>query len=1021
MEGIEEAKKRIRHCLEAGEGELDLSELGISDLDQLQELKKCTHLKTLELGNNKITNLEPLSELTSLTYLSLLDNQIVNFKPLSGLNSLTYLSVTDNQIVSLESLSGLNSLTSLALSNNQIVNLEPLSKFNFLTHLWLSNNQIVNLEPISGLTSLNVLWLGNNEIVSLEPLSGLKSLTELWLDHNQIVNLEPLAGLNSLFFLELGNNEIVDLEPLSWLNSLFDLFIYNNQIVDFRPLLKLDPYVLDKIIVLTSGNPNEILNDVVKQGYNALKAYYDEKNREGSILTDMLKVIVLGNSTAGKTSLVKYWGNKIFDEKQITTHGIYTPMDIPLEDEPIRVNVWDFGGQDYYHATHRLFITADSTFVLVCANGLENKPEEELTKEYFLEEGELTEKEMKIRHYPYMYWIQTLKHLTRAGEWDPKMPIFLVENKCGLYPEGDNLRMRLTEENKKKIPFEITGNDFFHLDIRKTWEFFQNPLENLGSAAYADEYQKFEKSLLGTLRKQVKESRYEIISYFPEVRDTLEKLAEWKQSQQVSSELNELLEENKIDRIERYEKLPVWISYSQYQDIVYRARKVKDGEPPWEALHIYLQNICGRIFHFKHTEELGKIVFIDPNWLHQTIYKVLSPEVLKNKGEFTLQEADNVIDGDILDAATFLDAMKAFELVFEIPEQTPRRFIAPQYLPQECPLSSGQLKKYREQYHILSLILEFPEYLPPSLISRLISLKGHLIKDQEEPLWRNGVIYSEKEVSTFVLCHPQERKIEIYLGRGADEPKNQQVLRHFMEHMEDHFSEDMHEMLISLPGISGKVKWKHLYSSKESGLYAAKDYSSPDGRGMTGTEPFAFLAPDFERKPVRVFICYSHEDSSAMKEFTTELQKQFRSFFVQTGTEILPFSDLELKVGDHWDTVLQDNISKADVLICLLSSGFFTSSYIQNKEYGRVFRELSEGNRNTLIAPVYFKSCYISDINKIRSIQFYEPKASDFELPNIKDFSFVNLVAQDKSRIPNYVTGLVKQLTEKLDETRKKR
>lgn len=31
-----------------------------------------------------------------------------------------------------------------------------------------------------------------------------------------------------------------------------------------------------------------------------------------------------------------------------------------------QVNIWDFGGQEIYHATHQFFLTGRSAYVLVC-------------------------------------------------------------------------------------------------------------------------------------------------------------------------------------------------------------------------------------------------------------------------------------------------------------------------------------------------------------------------------------------------------------------------------------------------------------------------------------------------------------------------------------------------------------------------------------------------------------------------------------------------------------------------------
>ena len=33
--------------------------------------------------------------------------------------------------------------------------------------------------------------------------------------------------------------------------------------------------------------------------------------------------------------------------------------------QPFRVNIWDFGGQEIYHATHQFFLTKRSLYVLV--------------------------------------------------------------------------------------------------------------------------------------------------------------------------------------------------------------------------------------------------------------------------------------------------------------------------------------------------------------------------------------------------------------------------------------------------------------------------------------------------------------------------------------------------------------------------------------------------------------------------------------------------------------------------------
>ena len=54
-------------------------------------------------------------------------------------------------------------------------------------------------------------------------------------------------------------------------------------------------------------------------------------------------------------------------KEEESTHGIeVSPYQFPSDDEtPYTVNVWDFGGQEIYHATHQFFLTKRSIYVLV--------------------------------------------------------------------------------------------------------------------------------------------------------------------------------------------------------------------------------------------------------------------------------------------------------------------------------------------------------------------------------------------------------------------------------------------------------------------------------------------------------------------------------------------------------------------------------------------------------------------------------------------------------------------------------
>lgn len=546
------------------------------------------------------------------------------------------------------------------------------------------------------------------------------------------------------------------------------------------------------------------------------------------------------------------------------------------------------------------------------------------------------------------------------------------------------------------------------MDIKEAWRYSNLKENDRKARKFNDNYEDFEEKLIEVLQAQIKENRYEVHKNYPVIRDILASMAEYQQNTVVPNELNQILIDSKIATIESYEKLPVWITYAQYEDLI-RKNSLSE-EPHFESLHIYLQNLCGRIFHFKDIPALADIVFIDPNWLHQTIYKVLSQEVLDNQGEFTLEDADAVIDGNILDATTFMEAMMAFDLVFEIPQQSPRRFIAPQYLPNDCPLSGGTFETLIENYG-LNLTLEFPYYLPSSLISRIISQKGNLIKDRKQLLWRNGLFYIENSVSIFIFCQPTERKIEIYLGKNTSIKQKEMILREFMQLLENRFSDDIEEVLISLPNETGKAKWKDLYHAKKEKKSSVINYGSRSMSYNLDSRKYDFLFEQFENKPVNIFVCYAHDDFEEMVKFVEPLKREMFSFATQHQIKINPFTDQQLTPGMRWDDILKAKIKENDILICLLSPSFFTSGYIQQNECGQVMREIASGERDSLITPIYLKSCYVSESNPIANLQFFKPLSTNFVKENITNFSFNNLLGQSDDRlIDNYVLKFVESI-----------
>ena len=95
-----------------------------------------------------------------------------------------------------------------------------------------------------------------------------------------------------------------------------------------------------------------------------------------------VKLILLGRGGVGKTSLVNRLVRDEFDPDSAKTEGIQiTQWPVTVEDETVRLHVWDFGGQEIMHATHQFFLT-ERSFYLVVLSGREGS--EDADAEYWL-------------------------------------------------------------------------------------------------------------------------------------------------------------------------------------------------------------------------------------------------------------------------------------------------------------------------------------------------------------------------------------------------------------------------------------------------------------------------------------------------------------------------------------------------------------------------------------------------------------------------------------------------------------
>jgi len=329
--------------------------------------------KELGLGGFHLTALPPeIGGLTSLQNLNLWNNQLTVLPPeLWRLPNLVSLNISFNPLPEIPpELWQKKDWKELGLGGLQLTALPPeIGGLTSLQSLDLRGNQITALPPeIGGLTSLQSLSLSGNRLTALPPeIGGLTRLQSLSLSDNRLTALPPeLGGLTSLQSLNLWNNCLTALPPeIGGLTSLQSLYLWGNRLTALPPeigrLTRLERLSLHGN-PLTLALPRRLLGDESFGGdAREIFAFYRAIWQEGRPLNEA-RVLFIGPPGAGKTSLVHRLKDNSYIENRPTTLTVETHA-IPLGART--AHLWDFGGQDFMHATHPLFFSARCVYVLV--------------------------------------------------------------------------------------------------------------------------------------------------------------------------------------------------------------------------------------------------------------------------------------------------------------------------------------------------------------------------------------------------------------------------------------------------------------------------------------------------------------------------------------------------------------------------------------------------------------------------------------------------------------------------------
>ena len=402
---------------------LEYLDLYLTSIEDISFVKKLIKLKSIDLTGAKLSDFSSLTDLGDIEYLDCSSTNLVSLFFLSKLVKLKHLRVSHTKIESLEGIEHCVAMETLNISYTKINDIKILSCLPNIKILYANDCKITDLNPVKELEQLNDISMNNSSISDITPLYNLKNLTTLNIGYTSVSDLSAVSKLFNLTELRVGKTLIKDISPLASLEKLAIIDCSETEITNIevfknlrnieavnlsgtnvQSLLTFSDRIISKGLGINSSQryisqyfieddiitPNDIYIENCKSliippvelfegedgGREAVPEYFSEIRNNSKKLNEV-KIIILGESSAGKTSLVRHLENENFDEAEGQTHGIrIRRLNFEMSDgDEVMTNVWDFGGQEIMHATHQFFLSRRSIYVLVLSSRNEERVE----------------------------------------------------------------------------------------------------------------------------------------------------------------------------------------------------------------------------------------------------------------------------------------------------------------------------------------------------------------------------------------------------------------------------------------------------------------------------------------------------------------------------------------------------------------------------------------------------------------------------------------------------------------------
>lgn len=764
----------------------------------------------------------------------------------------------------------------------RISDISPLINLAKLEYINFSNNLIIKIPNLTKLENLKVLHLNNNEINRIFKGVKLLSLSELYLSNNLIKSVAFLKNLPQINTLDLHANQIKDLEPIK--SIIEKINITNSK--------------WEQNTINIAKNPLEKPPiQVINTGKDAVLNYFKDITLGKNFINKDVKLILVGNSEVGKTTLAKYLDNEKdlniahqathwMTEKSITSKHILSKIK-----QKCNINLFDFGGHDYFHDTHHLFYGSNTIYLLLWDRktnhlNLRKTIQNNINGKAF---------EVEFQDYPLKYWLDSIKHFIKEKESEN----FGFQNKKESEYNSDVLVIQnKVEKNEDIIPL---NNKKLKANYTFIYEFSNisiiNKKRNLD---YFD-------SIIIEMLNNTPIIGAKLPSYYGIIKKN----------------------------IETYNGNPI-LTLNEFLIYCNNILVINLNINQAKYLASYLKQI-GAILYYPTSKNNDK-VYINKKWIIDNIYIILQGLSHKN-GEFDKSYLDELFKTTLKkkQKSDILNLMIDFKIIFNHPNSS--TYIAPLYLPLK-PLKSISL--FLDDNLLPYRRFIYSGFIHKSVILNFFQEYGKLVI-KENPVgnkelyyyWKDGLIIKDIITSEIV-------KIEFNLGNNEgnayidiikiNNSNKTEFVDNIIKYLKEINIDYEIEEMVTLDGIDYiSLELLNINAREGKLIFTEKRLKEKDKKENEKVKFFELknysmvLEETIKRK--KVVISYSKKDLVRVHTFMRYLNPLVDLELIEQ-----PWYCTLMNPADEWDEKIQTKFNEADIIFFMVSEYFYSTKYIIDKE-----------------------------------------------------------------------------------------